>query len=242
MILKVFKLRSHEQGSVLTIILVAVALFAALMYTFTRTANQGTSDTSTHGKNILAVSEIMDYAKDIERAIDRAISGGCSESELSFDNPLAAGYVNADSPVDKSCHIFNAAGGGITWQSLSGDINDGSEGLFQAEAQIQDIGETNFDSQSVDLTLLFFGLKKSACEQINKNLGYNLTSVPINDGSYVSAVKFTGSFAYTEDINGLAAAPNPSPCPGGLCGRSSGCFQEESVGQRYVFYHTLLAR
>lgn len=71
----------------------------------------------------MAATEILNYARLVEQAVDKLRRKGCSEDQLSFENDtlLNSGItyigriINSQSPVDKSCHVFHDNGGKIEY-------------------------------------------------------------------------------------------------------------------------------
>lgn len=59
-----------QSGNVFVIILVAVTLFAALMFTFSRTGSQDTGNLTKQQAKIIA-QEILNYAQLVEGAVNR---------------------------------------------------------------------------------------------------------------------------------------------------------------------------
>jgi len=106
--------RCSENGNILFLILIAVALFTALMFAVSQTSRQG-------GGNIndeivqLGTSQLTQNSVDLERAVLRLrISRKINEDTLSFDNSYISGYDNPRCTLD-TCKIYNALGGGISY-------------------------------------------------------------------------------------------------------------------------------
>ena len=122
-------LRTSESGNVFILILLGVFLFGALMYSFSRSANQGAGNLSKQQAKI-AAQEILNYARLVEGAVDRVRRNGCSESEISFENDVVTGYTNPNAPTDKSCHIFDDEGGKVSYPA---NLNQWLEKSYSAE-------------------------------------------------------------------------------------------------------------
>ena len=107
-------IRNTQAGNVFVFILAGIFLFGALIFTFTRGASKGTTSLSKHQARV-AAQEILNYAQTLELAVSRVRRNGCSENQISFENDVVAGYINANAPVDNSCHIFKDNGGKMIW-------------------------------------------------------------------------------------------------------------------------------
>ncbi len=240
--------KARQTGNALFLILIAVALFAALSYAVTQSGRGGGS--IDRELALLASSQTAEYGAQVGQAVVKLLLLGCAENEISFWNDSDGNgtedgsddYFNSSSPADRTCHVFDPAGGGVTPQTPSTQINDGSDWFFSGGVQVHDVGNTNFDAASQDLTMLLFNIDPEVCQSFNDGLGLGLSSVPIDGSNLTLSNFFTGTFALDENINGIPGASSPSPCPGGLCGEREGCFREENAGERYVIYKVLIAR
>lgn len=110
--------RSDQSGNAIIMILIAVVLFGALAYTFMRGAKSGAGNLTAQQAKMSA-QELQNFFSSIDRAVQKLRLKGCSENDISFASPNdTAAYVtdndSATAPPDKSCHVFDANGGGIT--------------------------------------------------------------------------------------------------------------------------------
>jgi len=228
--------KGPEKGSVIFIILIAIALFATLSYVVAYIMRSGNPETISEQKSKLYAGELLDSGRQFRQAVQNIrISGGCMDTEISFENSVVAGYTNAGAPSDNSCHVFDADGGALTWIDPSTDSNDGSQWVFTGMANVKEVG----DDTNVDLLMVLPGVKQVVCEEVNDILKMGLSAIPV-DGDDLDETKFTGSYTATDTISGDIGVP---ACPANdLCGQMAGCFREETAGQRYIFYQVLMAR
>jgi hypothetical protein len=231
----------NSKGSAVVFILLAVALFAAMIMFFTRSSNQGTGNLDTQKANIIA-NDVISYSHELQRTIDKLRQKGCSESELSFENTEISGFTNSNSPSDKSCHIFDAAGGAFPLPSAKGlsyawnvmnrfcipDVGtNGSNGC----------GGANTGSSSKDLPIIFkLGEldDKNAyavCQSIANTLKLSMNkNVGVEDW-LASGAKFTGAFTSGGGMY-----------PDGYTGKEAACFRGDDTYPGYYYYKILIIR
>lgn len=236
-----------ESGNVLVYILLAIVLIAALSYTVSQTGRNGSVSSVSDGQASTMATEILTYANHVKTAAAKLKLRGCTDTQLNFDNSVVAGYTNAGAPADQSCDLFAQGGGTLTWVTPPTGMNDATPWFYTGAAVVHNdhgVYSTNV-SDNADLVMFLFGLPQNICTKINEKLGVD--GIPVDDGAYGTTTKFTGTYSADEDINGLAAASQPSPCtspasPLNFCGRDAGCFKEEGGAERYVFFQMLIKR
>lgn len=97
-------------GNVIFLILIAVALFAALGYAISSSARSGPADMSRE-KAQLAAGVNDQCTASINAAITRlTLVKSCASDQISYELPDGTN-LNPKAPTNKSCHIFNSAGG-----------------------------------------------------------------------------------------------------------------------------------
>lgn len=224
----------NQQGNVLVIILIAVILLAALSFAVTKGGQGGAGKSLlSEGDAKIATTQILKYAVSIENAVKRLqLVNGCSENEISFENSVATGYTNTTpSPTDKSCHIFDINGGGLTWQVPS-NINDGSE-WFYTDTNISDVGISG-----ADLIMTLPNISRGLCLEINEqvNLLPTLGEPPQDNAVAYDNNKFTGTFPSNKVLRDDG---NDT-----INGHVTGCFEGGSTpaSGTYHFYHAIIVR
>lgn len=252
--------RHTQGGNIFIIILVAILLFAALGYTFSRSMNKGTGNLTKQQAKI-AAQEILNYARLVEGAVDRVRRNGCSESEIDFDNATVNGYSNTNTPTDRSCSIFNDNGGKINYASPptsffdsayigetynSGD-NIWGEYVFHQGTCVKGFGNDNCSGSNAqrkasnDLLFITYFLNKDICIALNtllNNAQANTNPPQLSDSRFhtSSGGKFSGNFtSFTRLMT-----------PSDVDNHDSYCIEASSVAPTgpgtYHFYHVLLAR
>ena len=209
-----------ENGNAIVMIMIAIALFAALGVAFSNTSRTSTSFISDEEAKAYA-NQIIAYGNEIKSAVKRLRLRGCSDTEISFENPVTAvNYNNPNAPANNSCHVFDGNGGGLQIQTPNIAL---SQPNFIGNLEITDHGKTCSDSSCSDL---FVGIRladvgataseiaqaDNICAKINERLGHNDTlkdSLFGDDTQGGSPVwGFSGTYNYTDtinvaDINGL---------------------------------------
>lgn len=219
--------KKSEQGNVFVIILIAVALFGALIFTFTRSGSQGTSTVNKQEAKIIA-QEILNYARLVEGAVDRVRRNGCSENEISFENAVVSGYSNPNAPGDNSCNIFEPEGGKVSWQRL--DTMTGSSSNWSYYI----IQNREFGNNTKDLAMIGPFIEREICTQLNQLL--NVDDIPKDDTNAVVTSKFIGSFNPNNNIRNTGS---------GFFNTRTFCFEGDQSPpgpNTFHFVHTLLLR
>lgn len=209
-------------------IMLGVALFGALAFVISRGFRSDTTAAMTDRKAELLAVDVLGYAQRLERAVGKMQRSGVSESDISFDNTIDAGYGHTpDEPAEHD--VFNAAGGGLGRQNPPSDSNDGSAWHFTGSTCIADIGKgaTGCDGNTVsdeELIAVLPNINPSVCEVIDKKLG--IGNIPSNSGDAYSSTKFIGTYADGAEI---------------ILGDSynAACYSD---GVNYHFYYVLIAR
>lgn len=210
--------KDRQHGSALFLILIAVALFGALSYAVSEMLRAGGGANISTEKAAIQANEILDYGRTLRESIQHLrIAEGCSDSEISFENQIVAGYTNG---VNTDCQIFHVDGGGMSWVSPAPDVNDGSEWLFVGSNIVDDVGTT-----APDLVLILPNLDENICTQINEKTAITATGTD----AAIDFTQFTGSYASTQTIDFAAANP-------------VGCLNYVNSGNNFFFYQVLVAR
>lgn len=112
--------RLRQSGNAVVFILIGVALFGALAYTFTRGARTGQGNLSATQARV-AAQELAAFLTTVNKAFQKLRQNGCSENDISFAYTGTNGTMGTSgsnhpstAPGDYSCHIFRAEGGGVT--------------------------------------------------------------------------------------------------------------------------------
>lgn len=235
-----------ESGNILIWILIAVVLFAALNFVMSQGLRSGAENISGE-KTALVVNEMLDYSRAVESAVKAMLINGCKlEGGLSFHSSKFANpahYTMATAPADKSCHIFSAKGGGITWQAPPTEVaaDGGTEYVFASALDLTGVG-----TSATDL-IMMTRVPQSVCIAINDKFGITNTggippndtntsiSVPPGNSQVYGAFRVsTGGFSPGGTKIGDATSPE-------LVGQRIGCFYSDPGGY-HLYYYVLAVR
>ena len=158
-------------GNAFIIILIMVALLSALTMTLTRSNQNSTNLTQEQSKAI--ATQVLRQGRSMANAVESLQAKGCSITQFSFDNTIVTStYVNAQSPSDKSCWLFDGAGAGMNFPIPPKSANDGSNWNFATNQSVFGVGperETGLapTTNSKDLLAVLPFVTLSVCQAIN---------------------------------------------------------------------------
>lgn len=237
-------------------ILLAVALFVTLSYAVTQSTRSGGGDTQKENA-LLWSSQIQQYGSTIRQAIIRVkISNGCTNEQISFENPNESGlYINPNSPVNKSCHIFDPAGGGVVWQkppvgiAETGTFNTTGNYLFTGGTCVAGIGLGGDNScwnngilDDTELIMMVNYLSDTNCLAYNSSIKAgtpdNLTLITSSGGSFSALPNnWRGEWGYGGGDTRSAHIHNATT----INGKSSLCYKGDITPGNHI-YITLIER
>ena len=226
-----------QNGNVLFLILIAVALFAALSYAVTQSSRGGGNADSE--VRALTASKLDQIIANINVGIQRLHLKGCAYEDISFYSTLygtPSDFDNANTPVaggDFSCHLFNPEGGGISWfgEDMSDEIctaaGCGSVTItFSGDFSIDGVGTSD-----AELIMIIDGFEENLCDLYNERIGIT-GDPPVDTADLTSSDYFVGSF---EDSSPKVIGDDASE----FSGQYTGCYNE---GAYLNFYSVLVAR
>ncbi len=234
---------SSERGSAIIMLFIALALFAALGFAFMQGSRTSTTMITDQQAKVNA-QQLVAYANDVKMAVKRLQLKGCTETQISFQSasaPDPTWYENPNSPADKSCHIFEANGGGLAWQNPPAPHYEPSvdPALFATRKygyvtgyQLIGIGTSCASAACTDLILLMASNKMdlNTCNKINELVG-----APLNvEDSGISGIPFKGTYDYSGFVFG------DEPTSAAAAGKSTVCWKAPSG--TFMFHSVLIAR
>lgn len=161
-----------QNGNVLFLVLLAVALFAALSYAVTKSTSGGGAGIDRE-KISLNVSYYQQYLTSIKVAIDRMTIRGVSANDVVFY--ATPGDTTSGSCTSGETCVFSADGGGAEFLSSFPGKTANTMG-FQNNAGLASIGTAG----GKDLYVTAYGVTAEECEYINAQLGLPAVGVGID--------------------------------------------------------------
>lgn len=231
----------NERGNALFLILLGVVLFAALTAAVSKGFRGGNSALSGSRTEALA-NDIILNGVTIERAVEKLVSKGVSESRMSFTRASGDGYelTPAESATEK---VFNIAGGGAQYLDPPKDALDKNMSAQPGYGSWLYTGSnvTGVGSAANELIAILPYVRKDLCVLLNNKAGVaNLTSDTPNNsnGPTFVTTKYTGSFTDNGRIkSGSVFTDKKMGCFAGVTDESA-----NSIAGRYYFYYVLLPR
>jgi hypothetical protein len=222
------QIRENQNGNVLFLILIAVALFAALSYAVTQSTRSGSGNADKEQAGINA-AQLTQYPTSVRTSVVRMVISGTSPSALEFNTPSG----NYDGLTSPSVGVFHPSGGAATYSTAPASMMDsGNPGTwyFNASLAIQNVG-TNAGN---DYIAFLPGITSSLCSRINDDLGITGdTTLGGTPATIKAAYETLMDDSYT--VPGVVHTIGDSDSEG-LEGQAFGCFTN---GAEYVYYHLL---
>lgn len=209
-------------------------MFAALMFTFSRGARQGTESLGNREAE-LAASDIISYAQRVERGVQKILSRRISESDISFYNDVEAGYDNLSCTVD-NCLVFHPAGGGLTWVAPPDNANTGQPYFFGPDRVGSVDGTTKQIGTIARDLVMILPVKPEICTVINNMV--NKFDTWESGGSPNVTTKFTGDYNAAAGTMIARGNLDDQPVTGCFCEGTDPCAYEDP----HYFYQVLIQR
>lgn len=250
--LKTLARNQNEGGNVLFLILIAVALFAALSYAVTQSSRSG-GGSITKEKAAMVGAQFAQYGAQISSALTRVrISNGCSETEISFENPIMShpdywgGSGNSTSPPDGRCNVFGANGGGAVYWDVRRQLPN-NDPVYNYLTFTTKVAVNNVGTPASDL-IMYFAMDESdparqICETFNERMGISgdtrSGTTRVLDWEYAAGAGLSYDAAPTGTME-IGEDPSPSAFSGQLAGCLTGDSSHDA--DSHILYYVLQAR
>lgn len=226
----------RENGNVLFLILIAVALFAALSYAVTQSTRSGGGDASKE-TNLINASTMTQQGAAIRSAVTRMMtSGTASAEELLFDPPSIFSSLTAD---EISREVFHPQGGGAIYQ----------EGwIVQSGFGVTNVGLTTGTPLEISDIVAVKQVPVSICRELNKKLGITISDADMEGNMDIVTFNFSNNMDKDHPgINGggdafwgvLGSTNYAAQAP--YDGKHQGCFYN-GASDVHIYYDVIVAR
>lgn len=236
-----------RRGNVLIIILLGIVLFAALSWAVSQNFRGGNERLSATRTESLA-DDILMTAAGYEKAVNRMISKGVSESRLSFSRISGDGYELSPAATPEES-VFNIAGGGVNYLDPPQGALDATRSsenyygswIFSGTMSVQGVGTEGAGGSTKELLAILPYVRKEVCVSLNKRLGItNPSNAPPKEQSNIT---LGGLYAGTFSSGSVGI----DVVGGHVSGFKAGCFESKNINavlleNRYFFYYALLIR
>lgn len=237
----------NQQGNVLFLILIAVALFAALSYAVTSSNRSGKTNMTSESGEIVA-GRILNFTTAVQGAVLRLSTvKGLPAQELKYNNDVSMLMDNTTytmgamgTPSDPSIYVFHPQGGNIPAQKFEDAITacsgcstanpkSGHFAIYWTPAPGVGITGTS------DVILMIQDLRDDACLAINKKVGI----------SFIPNIVFGGGMI----VHDTATPPTTQSATSGVTtadlnaidGKLNYCFKKTNGAVRNQFISVLKA-
>ncbi len=150
--------RKSERGSVLVLIFVAIALFAALSFAIGQMLRTNSPEDISAEKATLFAAELTNYALQMREATQNArITSNCDETQISFANAIVSGFEHTPA-APEDCQIFHQSKGYIQYLTPPEDWLDTEQSgqatyrqwLFSGRGCIDQMGSSDDDCHTTN--------------------------------------------------------------------------------------------
>lgn len=238
-----------ESGNALIYVLIAIVLFAALSFTFSRQTDTSEAGGLDAQKAELYATQLITYAANAKQAYDKMDFSGIKLEDIEFTLPSDAAFNTA--PTIKK--FFHPDGGGFNLEALPDEVavssvTDPVPGWYMGRfndvewsATHSAAGAGNYE----DIILTAYGIKQPVCEDINQKITGDKTIPSIGNAlKEVLVPKTVGaitnfSTGANKDLTTDPAATSPvALCP--ECNnRAALCVENGGI---YAFYSVIADR
>ena len=231
-----------QEGNVLFLILIAVALFAALSYAVTQSSRGGNN--ASKETNILNSAQITQYPTQIRTAVLRMMIDGNDPANLLFNTP--ADFTTLSTNGTSNLGVFHPNGGEAVYQQpasglVSTTVNSDQRWYFNANYEIGNIGLPSVG----EIVAFLPGISSAMCTKLNEE--YGITGIPEFGADVLGGATTDADISKGEGTDSVASAAYDTDLghidfPSDLDGQPFGCFENNSGTGIYVYYHVLVER
>ncbi len=210
--------RHSQSGSVIFVLMIGIAIFAALSYAVTASlrTGTGTTDNVELDKAALDATAVNDFVQSVRNGVQQMKNSGIEDTLIDFMDPANAGYNTA--PHEKK--IFHPAGGGVGYVAVWPSLDDSTQATATAWHFLSNPVDGIGSASGAELLMTLMYVPEKTCKQLNKSLT-GTASIPTVVGT-ISDMFVTGLVPMT--------AANCAACEG----KTAMCV--EKLGIRAFYY------
>jgi len=230
---------NKQNGNVLFLILIAVALFAALSYAVTQSSRSGGD--AGRETNLINSAVLTQFPAAVRTSVLRLVIEGVAAERQLFDAP------DSIAANDQRVSVFHPNGGGSIYQFAPGDLmEDGNPGTwsFNMNFELVGLGSVGTGLTGNELIAFLPNVTEAVCAKVNEEAEIPLITGTVNvpvTADNLTAIQENQDSAFdisTVDNTTLTATSTPTSA---LDGKAFGCFRNTATGE-YVFYNALYER
>lgn len=231
-----------QEGNVLFLILIAVALFAALSYAVTQSSRGGNN--ASKETNLLNSAQITQYPTQVRTAVLRMMIDGNDPANLKFNTP--ADFASLSTNGIKGLGVFHPEGGEAVYQEptsglVSTAVNSDERWFFNGNYEITNIGLPGVG----EIIAYLPGISQAMCTKLNEE--YGVTGIPEFGSDVLGGAVTDVDISQGDGTDSVASAAYDTALgdvdfPAALAGQPFGCFENNSGTGVYVYYHVLVER
>lgn len=236
-----------QNGNVLFLILIAVALFAALSYAVT-SSNRGGKTSMTSENGDLGASRILNFTTAVQGAVLRLSTiKGVTVPELKYNNDVTTTFDGSTypmgamgTPADPSLYVFHPLGGNIPAQKFedvvtpcvgcgTAQVKSGHFGIYWILAPGVGTDDTG------DVVMQILDLRDDACLAINRKQGIDfIPNLTYGGGGWIQS--YTTPQPSLIPTTGVTTADFDA-----VNGKLSYCFKKNNTPVRNIYLSVLKA-
>lgn len=208
--------QASQGGNVLFYILIAIALIVALTFAVA-SSNRGSMQQVNEEKARILADDLLQYGNVMSNAVAQLRLRGCKDTEISFEH--GGVQANSNAPADKTCHVFDTAGGGVTFRlfpemgSTATAFRTGTLGLAETGLNTEaDLWMRIIFDNSANAKVICAMLNDKASLGVADNTG-TAGFEPYQTGA-LSSVDFVGTYPGAVVLNDSNLKGKPTWCNG----------------------------
>ncbi len=179
----------NQNGNVLFLILIAVALFATLSYAVTNSTRNSGEDVSRE-KREMVITQILQHAVSIRTAVQRlTLSGRCDDYSIRYWH-VSRTNASADNQYgdgsNTQCQVFHPDGGGVSYLERPKELQEpvGSDEIMILADRIEGIGTSGAGTGAEHIMVV--NVPRQVCIEINNKL--NIVNTDGEPPAYITPI------------------------------------------------------